>query len=310
MRVTILRLSCRMTSRISSLKMEELLALRQSSTLMRDRSHQQKDRGPKSIEPILCRLVIHADTVSRNYPHFHRDQSAIMKAARCTALLEVEFRKSDGAIVKGHGTAFFVTEKHLLTAGHNIAADGPGTVRISLRIAYPGVKVYVADSSAIRTLDCVLLKTLYGKGDKKNNSKDIAILRCEGLNGGPYLPLSSDHLPSNTVVDIVGYPSVGHHNCIARLQKDLKDSEASEASSKVLLPTDTLVVTRGTVEKTDADSGLISYKVSTCSGMSGSCLLYEGKVYGNILQVINSDIRHSSWTLPGFFGGEYRDILH
>jgi V8-like Glu-specific endopeptidase len=235
-----------------------------------------------------------------------------MKAARCTALLEVEFRKSDGGIVKGHGTAFFVTEKHLLTAGHNIVADAPGTVRISLRIAYPGVKVYDAGTaSTIRTLDCVPLKTLYTKGDKKNKSKDIAILKCEGLNGGPYLPLSSDPLPSNAVVDIIGYPSVGHHDCITRHQNDLNDSEASEASSKILLPTNTLVVTRGTVEKTDVDNGLISYKVSTCHGMSGSCLLYEGKVYGNIpCNDTHSDIRPSSWTLSGFFGREYRDIVH
>ena len=249
---------------------------------------------------------------SRNHPPFHRDQNTIMKAGKCTALLEVEFRKSDGGIIKGYGTAFFVTEKHLLTAGHNIVAEDPRTDRISIRIAYPGVKVYDADSSAIRTLDCDLLKTLYTKGDKKIKSKDIAILRCEGLNGGSYLPLSSDPLPSNAVVDIIGYPSSGHHDCIVRHKNDLNDSEASEASSKVLLPTNTLVVTRGTVEKTDAanTNGLISYKVSTCHGMSGSCLLYEGKVYGNIFyKDIHSDIRPSSWTLPGFFGREYRDIV-
>src|SRR6202035_2537768 len=104
-------------------------------------------------------------------------------------------------------------------------AEDPRTDRISVRIAYPGVKVYDTDSSPVRTLECDLLKTLYTKGDKKSKSKDIAILRCDGLNGGSYLPLSSDPLPANGVVDIIGYPSNGHHDCIVRHKNDLNDSE-------------------------------------------------------------------------------------
>jgi hypothetical protein len=63
MRATILQSSCLMTSRISSLKIEKLLALRQPLTLTRDRSHQQKDRALKCIEPLLRHCVIRADSL-------------------------------------------------------------------------------------------------------------------------------------------------------------------------------------------------------------------------------------------------------
>lgn len=230
--------------------------------------------------------------VCREHRPFDGDRDSIFDAARNTALLEVEIRKNDGTIQKGHGTAFFVTEKHLLTAGHNVC-NSLGTV-ISIRIAYPGVKVY-DESEKMATFDCILLKTLYSD-DVQNGrlAKDVAILRCEAHNGGSYLPLSSDQLPLNAVVDILGYPAFGHDSCISR-HSDLTNSKTSETSSKILLPPKTLMVTRGTVEK--MDDGLISYKVSTCPGMSGGCLLFDGKVYGMIPPhtLEFSHIRCSSW---------------
>jgi hypothetical protein len=146
----------------------------------------------------------------------------------------------------------------------------------------------------MQTFDCVLLKSLYSNSSQNGKSvKDIAILKCEGHNGGSYLPLSNDPLPLDTVVDIIGYPAFGHESCIAKL-RDLTDSKASEKSSKILLPPKNLMVTRGTVDS-KTDDGLISYKVSTCPGMSGGCLLYDGKVYGMISLPQVSHSRSSPW---------------
>lgn len=58
----------------------------------------------------------------------------------------------------------------------------------------------------------------------------------------------------------------------------LKDYAASVTASNILLPPKTLTVTEGITERVYA--GEAYYKLSTCKGMSGGCLLYDGTVYG------------------------------
>lgn len=58
----------------------------------------------------------------------------------------------------------------------------------------------------------------------------------------------------------------------------LHDYVASTKAVRSMLQPKTLTVSHG--EVVDIKDGLISYKLSTCQGMSGGCLIYKGEVYG------------------------------
>ena len=93
------------------------------------------------------------------------------------------------------------------------------------------------------------------------------------------MPLSCDPVPINGIVDIVGYPGEKTLLWLHKNHPDLLNLVDGTTRSEAMLPTRRLVVTRGVVEECCGD--MTSYKVSTCPGLSGSCVIYQGKVHGS-----------------------------
>jgi hypothetical protein len=109
--------------------------------------------------------------------------------------------------------------------------------------------------------------------------EDIAILRCPGHHSRSYLPLSSDPLPLNALVHIIGYPGEIKTEWMRSAHSGLLiDCDASRIASEILLPPITLTATEGTIQQ--VHDACAFTKISTSRGMSGGCLLYRGKIYG------------------------------
>lgn len=194
-----------------------------------------------------------------------------------TACVVIEVALPDGEIRRQFGTAFFIDQKHLITAGHNtFSKDGP----IKLQIIKPGVS-HVNYSKYLNggydTIDCTVVGSLYKQHGPAE--KDIAILYA-----GSY-SVSVDHFVqlSNSVpqpgdyVDVIGYPGELNTAWMRRQDPQVNDIDESLKAVEKLLPKRTLTVTRGTVKSVGPT---VEYNLSTCPGMSGSCVLHKGKVIG------------------------------
>ena len=127
----------------------------------------------------------------------------------------------------------------------------------------------------METIECTVLGSLYKKDGPGH--LDISMLHSGTYNSPNFLELSTDPIPLNAIVDVIGYP--GRHSTEFILSHSglAKPFQEHIASADTLLPAQTLTVTRGTIETVGST---ISYRISTCPGMSGSCLLYKGKAFG------------------------------
>jgi V8-like Glu-specific endopeptidase len=217
----------------------------------------------------------------REIPCFDNDK-AIIHAATGTAFIVVELRSTKQCNI---GTAFFVTPKLLLTAGHLFTERSEIT---RIRIVCPGAKevdLQELKEGKVATIDCAIVENLHTK--RGSFEKDIALIKAIGYNAASSLSLSTDEFPDNAVVDIVGYPAPKEINWIEK-HPGFKagTTETTRTTAETLLPSGHLTVTRGlTVTRRSVesiDTGTVFYGITTCKGMSGSPLLYEGKVYGII----------------------------
>jgi V8-like Glu-specific endopeptidase len=244
--------------------------------LKTSRSFPPSESTPPSRAPQCC------TEIAREQPPFDQDQHDILMAGKCTAFLIIYERQPDATFKPRHfGTAFFITEKYLLTAGHNVI-DRRGAVRHP-HITYPGLKFIdtkMLREGKIALLECTVVEYehLHNRnGQSIPYPKDFAILKCSGHKAAYYLPISSDPLPPVVTVDIIGYPGAIKEEWMEKHQH-LNDYVASKRDTEVLLPTRSMTVTRGTVK--GYDGVLISYHISTCPGLSGACMLYKGKAFG------------------------------
>jgi V8-like Glu-specific endopeptidase len=188
-------------------------------------------------------------------------------------LLLTEFTDEHHDTIHQFGTAFFIAPKYLLTAAHNVYGDNRKYI-ISLpksrRVRYSDLV------SGADTLECSLLATVYGKNKKFAHKNDMAILHCGSFSAKDYLHLSKVPPPEKAEVSVIGYPGEIHTAWIRR-QPGINDIDDGTAAAQLLLPRGQLTVSQGTVTRSNH---LISYHLSTCPGLSGSCVLYEGKVVG------------------------------
>jgi Trypsin len=201
-------------------------------------------------------------------------KESILDAGNSTVFLNVEEHLPDGSTQFINGTAFFVSEQLLITAGHNVVSEQGSIGKI--RITYGGLKKVRLSKCA--TIECNIVDILY---DPTDISKDIAILECPTLLSPSSLRISADILTVDTTVHIIGYPGEIKDTWLREAHSQLNDYRASMIASKILLPEMTLTATEGTIEEVYAGRAL--YKLSTSKGMSGGCLLYEGKAYGIVL---------------------------
>lgn len=131
----------------------------------------------------------------------------------------------------------------------------------------------------ISTIDCTVVKSLYGKDGPPE--KDIALLDAGSHNAAdflqvhPLLDLPREYDDNLQLVDVIGYPGELKSEWM-RTQK-VKDVDQSLEAVAKLLPRRTLTVTRGVLKNIGKT---VTYDLSTCPGMSGSCVLYKGKVIG------------------------------
>lgn len=163
----------------------------------------------------------------------------------------------------------------LVTAGHNVA--GVRYPVKEIRITYPGVDVISSLDVAqgkVSTISCKLLGTLYKRN--RGASKDIAILDAGSFNAPFHLTLSSALPPVDGIVDVIGYPDEIKREWVETHQ-GAGDLGNCQKQAIAMFPKGNLFVTRGLVR---ASGDTISYKLSTCPGLSGSCLLYKGTAVG------------------------------
>jgi V8-like Glu-specific endopeptidase len=194
------------------------------------------------------------------------------------AFLIVDFENSS----RRFGTAIFINEKYLLTAGHCVYDKHRRMDAPKIRVVTPGLP-YVdygkLEKGQVLTMDCTIVKNLF-KGVSGPNECDIALLHAGTSNGPLGIELSSTPPPPGAVVDVIGYPGTAVPGWLKKklVEETIHDFNETIETVRKLLPDRTLTISRGYIEKTG--DNLISYNVSTVPGMSGSCLLYKGKVIG------------------------------
>jgi len=200
----------------------------------------------------------------------------IINAAQCTSFVLIEDPKPNRqSELLYYGTAFFVSERHLLTAGHNTV--GPGGKRYNIRITHPGIErlnAWQVLHQKIPTINCKVVGTPYdGKG---RVSKDIAMLETDSFVAANYLRPSPTLPPLHMVVTIIGYPDEIKREWL-ETQKELSDVGRAKTESARLFKSGSLTASQGTIEST---GDLLSYHISTCPGMGGGCVLYKGSIIG------------------------------
>jgi len=209
-------------------------------------------------------------------PDFEPEAPSILNAGKHSALLETEVELDDGSTEYHKGTAFFVSENYLLTAAHNVVPKIGKVIKTSIR--YPGLKRLDPTGG---TFKCSLVAVMPGYNPAAYKPlEDMAILECSGHDSLDFLHLSTDELPSEVVVHVVGYPGKITEEWLKARHRNLDDYGSSNTAALELLPQGRLTVTEGRIS-TIAD-GIASYEISTSEGMSGGCLLYNGRVYGTI----------------------------
>ena len=188
----------------------------------------------------------------------------------------IEYSPSDRERKVQFGTAFFIDSKHLVTAGHN--TYGPNGPLKKVRITTPGlphIDYLKLMGGKVATIECNVVGTLYEKVGQYET--DISILHSGSYNAPEFLRLSADVPTASDPVYIVGYPGELKLEWM-RTQAGIKNADESLQATAKLLPIRTLTVSSGTVQSSGA---MVTYQLTTCPGMSGSCVLYNGRVIGS-----------------------------
>ena len=218
----------------------------------------------------------------RVQPSFENDEIQLEQAAKSTVFVIIDHPSGS----RYYGTAFFISPKLLLTAGHNIVGSrGPLD---HVRITYPGLPYInvttLQGQPRISTIDCKVLGTLYSRDHHGPMSKDIAVLDAGSHNACEYLKISQ-HLPTpGAKVNIIGYPGEVTEKWLM-IHEGLQDASAARRATDTMFPAHRLTITSGSVESVGS---MISYRVSTIPGLSGAPVLYNGAVIGiYLLEVAN-----------------------
>lgn len=213
----------------------------------------------------------------RFMPSFQARKNQILFAGKHVARLRAVELLPDGTCQTISGTAFFFAHNLLLTAAHNVIPRTDGGRIIKIGFAYMGRSIVDCNTP---TNECIVTALHYAH---KSMSQDIAILKCPRHYAPTFLSLSADPLGKGDVVHVIGYPGEISSDWLKDAHDSLNDLQTSLCRSEVLLPKDTLTVTEGIMES--MQDGKLSYRISTSHGMSGSPVLYNGKVHG--ITIIN-----------------------
>jgi V8-like Glu-specific endopeptidase len=218
-------------------------------------------------------------------PPFEIEDNGLLKVGGSTSLLLIEEMRNGQPISQHFGTAFFVRPDILLTAGH--CTQGMRGPQLRLTISRPlsvgTINLTEFVNRRTETIECKVISSLYKKDAPH---KDISVLHSGTYKSPNFLDLSASPIPLHATVDVIGYPGRHTTQFILGHKEITKPFHETVTAAETLLPAQALTVSRGTVESVGQT---ISYKVSTCQGMSGSCLWYNGKVFGTISEEGNAD---------------------
>jgi V8-like Glu-specific endopeptidase len=210
--------------------------------------------------------------------NFDDARESLVGASKATSLLLIEWKDKKDHQFWNFATAFFVAPGLLLTAGHALI-EPEGAVTVSRYLFLPGTEFISAQNLRVRgpiRTRCTVLDNAYTRSGRAK--LDLAILSTGGLEFNNPLKISTEAVPIEGTIDVVGYPGEKSTVWVTQKHPDVTNLDDSQRIAEVLLPTRRLVVTRGVVQHNGAR--FASYKISTCPGLSGSCLMYNGKVHG------------------------------
>jgi len=180
------------------------------------------------------------------------------------------------------GTAFFVGPTTLITAAHVVPDNKARVVahRPGIRRGTPLVESLFNGSlpSTWETIECKCLGT--GLPDV-----DIAVLEVVGMyKAEGHLEIDERGLKPDDFVDILGYPGNYDERYVHNMHSGPLDLDLFD-DVFALFPRCQLVVTHGPV----VQGGIMpTYRISTVRGMSGSPVILDGKVKGNISQFVQA----------------------
>ena len=197
-----------------------------------------------------------------------------------------------------YGTAIWISESRLITAGHVVTGTRGAILRV--RVSLPGVSHVDPGHLAkkqIHSIECTPIKNFYKRNraiQDPPNPRDIAILDAGSYKApsGRYLSSIAGSIipPPKSTIDVVGYPGYIKPDWIDA-HEGLNDSNKGQRDAESLLPRGHLTVTRGVAH--ESIGSVFRYNISTCPGMSGGCVLFNGKVIGEHSFHL-SDLRSSS----------------
>lgn len=191
-------------------------------------------------------------------------------------------RRRDGRYTTA--TAFFIGPTTLLTAGHSVAEVGktiwaqlPG-----LETCHPNPSEVFQGITSISRFPCYVKERLYAG----SQDKDIAILKTEGFRGAYTDKVELDNGIQDTETDLVyviGYPGEYSMSSIqAKYASRVKSVKEAFQQALIALPPFELAVTCGKLI-TGGENPV--YKASTIAGMSGSPVVFKGKVVGDLIKM-------------------------
>ena len=173
------------------------------------------------------------------------------------------------------GTAFFVSETRLLTAGHlvpdgkrKIIAQRPGSTWSELLV----------DNMFRKNPPCEIWPCKFiGSGHAR---VDLAVLEVEPpFKATKFTEITQMSVRQGQKVDVVGYAGNYTNDYIQQMHGGYPRKDDFDAVSN-LFPRASLIVSHGQIEATGDE---LSYGVSTVKGMSGGPVLLEGRAIGMFL---------------------------
>jgi Trypsin-like peptidase domain len=182
--------------------------------------------------------------------------------------------KSPGRDSFESGTAFFVSETTLLTAGH-MARQGNTDFRIQLPGTFQAelfVEQLFEQGSEVPTIECEIVKNQYTRG------VDICLLRVKGdFKAKRHLQIKRTDFSPGEAVDVMGYPGDYPSRYVRKMHTGPRVTRASVDDVEQLFPKCELTVSHGNIESAGS---MPTYLLSTVVGMSGSPVLKFGEAIG------------------------------
>ena len=204
----------------------------------------------------------------------------IWSVAQATCFIVIEIKSASAKQSISGATAFFIDNRTLLTAGHNVMTEPKS--HISVRALLPGTPVVSTDFKGIikgigvSTLTLEIVENYW----RNTPETDIAILRTVGVTWAPHVNLElSDILTQDALVNVLGYPAEYSDRSLAKEYGEVVPDAlfAGYDEARKTLPKWTLVTSCGPVLTVGEN---LEYRLSTINGMSGGPVVYNGKVYG------------------------------